>query len=299
MAVELIATRGLPASGKTTAALKWVAEDPEGRARVGRDPLRDALYGTRKGLTNAQETQISRIQRDSVRTLLKAGKSVVIDDLNLRLKYLKVWVNIAAETGANFSVLDVTTDVEECVRRDAKRADAVGEEVIRDINRRFRKRPPAPESDRVAPEPYVPNRAHPSAFIFDIDGTLSLNKSGRSFYATDDTLKQDSPHEAVVTLAKGLSKLGHTVLVVSGRSSEGEIPTAEWLDETLGRETWAELFMRKEGDSRPDSQAKLEIFNEWIRDYYNVVGVFDDRNSVVDLWRDLGLTCMQCGPGDF
>ena len=296
---EVICMRGLPASGKTTAALEWVSGDPENRARVGRDPLRDALYGTRKGLTRDQETQISRIQRDSVRSLLRAGKSVVVDDLNLRLKYLKVWVNIAAEFGASFQVWDIETDVEECVRRDAERANAVGEVVIRDINRRFRKRPPAPESDRVAPEPYVPNSSARSAFIFDIDGTLALNKSGRSFYATDDSLKSDDPHEAVVTVARELARAGYQILVVSGRSDEAEIPTAEWLDANIGREVWDELFMRRKGDHRPDSQVKLEIFNEWIRGGYNVIGVFDDRQSVTDMWRDLGLTVFQCGPGDF
>jgi len=27
--------------------------------------------------------------------------------------------------------------------------------------------------------------------------------------------------------------------------------------------------------------------------------VFDDRNSVVDMWRENGVRCMQVAPGDF
>jgi len=295
----LIAMRGLPASGKTTAALAWVADDPEGRARVGRDPLRDALYGTRKGLTNEQEVQVSRVQREAVRLLLKAGKNVVVDDMNLKRKYLKVWVNIAAEAGAKFSLLDVETDVEECVKRDGNRVNAVGEEVIRDLHRRFRKRPAAPESDRLQPTPYVPDGSKPQAWIFDIDGTLATNNHGRSFYATDESLELDDPRPAVVTLLRELSVAGYEILVCTGRSDLGEVPTCVWLDKNVGREMWDELFMRHEGDQRPDAQMKLEIFDTYIRNNYNVIGVIDDRNSVVSMWRDLGLICLQAAPGDF
>jgi hypothetical protein len=44
---------------------------------------------------------------------------------------------------------------------------------------------------------------------------------------------------------------------------------------------------------------KLELFDEHIRDQYDVQFVLDDRNQVVDMWRQLGLTCLQVGPGAF
>ena len=30
-----------------------------------------------------------------------------------------------------------------------------------------------------------------------------------------------------------------------------------------------------------------------------VLCVFDDRDKVVQMWRDMGLTCMQVAPGNF
>ena len=57
--------------------------------------------------------------------------------------------------------------------------------------------------------------------------------------------------------------------------------------------------MRAVGDSRPDPVIKLELFNEHVHDRYDVRVVRDDRNSVVDLWRSMGLTCLQVAPGDF
>jgi hypothetical protein len=59
------------------------------------------------------------------------------------------------------------------------------------------------------------------------------------------------------------------------------------------------LYMRKEGDIRKDSIIKKEIFDNHIRDKYYVDFVLDDRNSVVNMWREIGLTCLQVAPGDF
>ena len=47
--------------------------------------------------------------------------------------------------------------------------------------------------------------------------------------------------------------------------------------------------MRKKGDSRKDSTIKKEIYEEHILPYFNVIGVFDDRQQVVDAIRDMGI----------
>lgn len=57
--------------------------------------------------------------------------------------------------------------------------------------------------------------------------------------------------------------------------------------------------MRPEGDIRKDSIVKREIFENYIRDYYNIQFVLDDRNQVVEMWRSLGLKCLQVAEGDF
>ena len=120
--VELVITRGLPASGKSTWAREWVAREPEHRARVNRDDLRANLFGADR-LSNRQELAISAAQQASVRALLAAGRSVVVDDLHLRARYVTAWADLASQVGAELTVRDCTgVDVEECVRRDAARA---------------------------------------------------------------------------------------------------------------------------------------------------------------------------------
>ena len=57
--------------------------------------------------------------------------------------------------------------------------------------------------------------------------------------------------------------------------------------------------MRKNGDSRRDSIVKEEIFWNDIEPKYNVLAVFDDRDQVVKMWRELGIKCFQCEYGNF
>jgi hypothetical protein len=57
--------------------------------------------------------------------------------------------------------------------------------------------------------------------------------------------------------------------------------------------------MRKYGDYRKDYVVKREIYEQLIAPDYDILCVLDDRNSVVDMWREIGLTCLQVAPGDF
>jgi hypothetical protein len=52
----------------------------------------------------------------------------------------------------------------------------------------------------------------------------------------------------------------------------------------------------------PDDDLKKKWFNDLFptqKHIDDIVCVFDDRQKVVNMWRDMGLTCMQVAPGDF
>ena len=57
--------------------------------------------------------------------------------------------------------------------------------------------------------------------------------------------------------------------------------------------------MRPENDNRQDSIVKREIFEQYIKGVYDIEFVLDDRNQVVEMWRSLGLKCLQVQEGDF
>lgn len=130
---QLVLTVGLPGSGKSTWAREWVAEDPARRARVNRDDLRTMLRGELVWGDRDLEEQVTAAQRATVRALLEAGISVVVDDTNLNRARRGALISIGKAAGADVVIHQMDTPVEECIRRDALRPphQRVGEAVIR------------------------------------------------------------------------------------------------------------------------------------------------------------------------
>jgi len=90
--------------------------------------------------------------------------------------------------------------------------------------------------------------------------------------------------------------IGHTILFVSGRGSEYRKETEAWLADRLLNRQYA-LFMRGFQDRRDDTIVKQELYEKYIKPYFNVEAVYDDRPKVVRMWRELGLTVFDCGNG--
>lgn len=132
----LWATRGLPASGKSTWARGWVAEDPERRARVNQDDLRAMLCLGE--WTRAKETRVAAVRLAAIGALLSLGLDVVADDTNLAPTAIADLRGAARRRGAEFREYDLTgVPLETCIARDAARADGVGEDVIRSMHDRY------------------------------------------------------------------------------------------------------------------------------------------------------------------
>ncbi len=138
--------------------------------------------------------------------------------------------------------------------------------------------------------------------VFDLDGTLAdtrgrehfLNrekKDWRSFYAACDT---DRPFHNIIRVLQALFITGADVEIWTGRSSEVADKTRAWLD-NLGL-SLIPVKMRDEGDHRPDTVLK----EEWLKaSSRSPALVFEDRSSVVSMWRSNGITCCQVAEGNF
>lgn len=136
--------------------------------------------------------------------------------------------------------------------------------------------------------------------IVDIDGTVALrDPEVRDPYEYDsDKVLQDSPNKPIVEVIRCMWEQGYKIIYVTGRSDECEEVTREWL--RLFSPPYTNLYMRKRNDFRKDSEVKREIYEQKIvANNINVTCVFDDRQQVVDMWRELGLVCLQVAPGDF
>ena len=295
--------RGLPRSGKTTLA-EGEASSYEDRL-VGRDHIRKFI-GV-KGFVGSveQEREVTELQERMILKGLRNGQVVHVDDMNLRDKYVKRLIGLAEYAEVPFQVVDLThIDPYVCISRDANRFRSVGKSFIIDQYNRFikgRGHPlPVPEGllERVTPEPYLARQGSVPAFLIDIDGTVALHEGVRRHHDYH-LVSQDLPNQAVIDVVRSsIGSGGLYPLFVSGRPDSCREATKHWIHKHVSVGSYT-LLMRKTGDHRPDWMVKLEIFNNKIRDLYDVKYALDDRNQVVEMYRDMGLTVLQVAKGNF
>ena len=148
--------------------------------------------------------------------------------------------------------------------------------------------------------------------IFDLDGTLALIDKRREISTKENgkidwdiffdpkNIQLDEPNPNVINMARILSDVGHTIVILSGRSKRTKAETMEWLDihgvpfDVLKMRPMNNEFMFMKDD---------ELKQGWLNDLFpnkeDILCVFDDRDKVVKMWRDNGLTCFQVAEGDF
>lgn len=130
--------------------------------------------------------------------------------------------------------------------------------------------------------------------ICDIDGTIA-KKSNRSPYHWDK-VNEDTPIYPIINIIEHYN-MTHIIILLSGRDSCCREETKKWLNKY--DILYDLLLMRSEKDNRKDCIIKEELYNKYIKDKYKVDFVLDDRNQVVKMWRDIGLTCLQVADGNF
>lgn len=131
------------------------------------------------------------------------------------------------------------------------------------------------------------------AIICDIDGTLAHMSERRPY--DWHRVGEDTIDQVVIDLLRRFDD--KEVILVSGRDEVCRRETVDWLKEN--RVPFHHLYMRPEGDNRKDVEVKQEIYDNYIKDTFNVELVLDDRNQVVKMWRANGLKCLQVAEGDF
>lgn len=319
---RLTILRGLPGSGKSTHAKAM--ERALGAVVLSRDSMRDMLHpsGHEGRLTPVEEHIISDTLRAIAVRLLGEGREVVIDATNLRDKYVREWARVAHGRGHRFDIADFRgTALQVCLERNAQRERQVPEEVIRDMHQRFVKgRDLQADNQRIVNEVLAGIDAKPElepapeyrprlldAYIFDLDGTLAIKHESRDIYDASKAYL-DYPNKPVTDILNTLAFSdctadrvgGEVTIYCTARHEQDRAATVAWLEvHTPYDPEHGDLLLMRQSKGRADWKEKLDLYNEHVRGKYNVLGVFDDRNQVVQLWRELGLTCFQVADGDF
>jgi AAA domain len=233
--------------------------------------------------TPDNEKLVLKIRDAIITESLKAGKHVICDDTNFVDKHQDRLRQLASESGASFEIKDFSdVPLEECLARDKKRPNYVGEAVIMKMWNQFLK--PVP--------PVIPvNPDLPYCVIVDIDGTVAL-MNGRGPFDWH-SVGTDLPNEPVCHLVRGIRD---KVIFVSGRDAVCRAATEKWLmdQDLIGG---CDLYMRPERDMRDDRIIKEEIYRREIEGKYTVRYVLDDRPKINRMWKSLGLFVFDCGHG--
>jgi predicted kinase len=286
MMKTVILTKGLPGSGKTSWAKNKILKNPNSYKRVNKDDLR-AMMDASKWSKDAEKF-VLKVRDFIIQAALEEGKHVIVDDTNLHPKHKQHIRELVKDKAfvVDMDLTEVPLDV--CIKRDLERPKSVGEKVIKDMHKRFL----TPNNEIFQDEKL------PSAIICDLDGTLALIGHRDPYDAS--SCEKDELNKVVFQLIRDYDGW---IFFLSGRSDKYEQETKRWLDKHVPSEILscrgATLVMRKEGDLRKDSIVKREMFEKRIADKFFIEYVLDDRNQVVELWRSMGLTCLQVADGDF
>lgn len=298
--INLIFTVGLQCSGKTTWA-KSVCEKDSSHFRVSLDDLR-LMRG--KYWIGSDEKIIHSTACMIAANAISFGKTMIFDAMNLTqesrdktTEEIQGWLKLMTyttevrSTVKDFTDIDIRNLFHRCNKRILdKDPRGITNEIIFDTWKR---------NCHSLPEIHTQKEGLNKAVIFDIDGTIAKMNNRSPF--DWGRVGEDTPVEDVMDLVRMFAHQNFEVIFMSGRSESCREETRKWLTSNLaalGSESL--LFMRKAGDSRRDDVVKLELFLNKVAPYYDVKYVFDDRNQVVDMWRNmLGLRCLQVAEGNF
>lgn len=150
--------------------------------------------------------------------------------------------------------------------------------------------------------------------VIDLDGTL-CDSAHRDHHARNGDwdqfhalLTEDKPHPDVLHLMDLLFNAPDEVELIgcTGRNERYRIATERWLLEHGALLDC--VLMRPDHDFRPDHELKIEMIEAWheqtsgddpwpVQD--RVAFILEDREKVVEAWRNAGFNCWQVRPGNF
>ena len=140
--------------------------------------------------------------------------------------------------------------------------------------------------------------------VFDMDGTLALvgdrikhiEKTPKDWDSFFSESMSDLPNNPIIDIFIALEEIGKDIIIVTGRDERYRNETLRWLTFQGILIHTRDLYMRPAYDKGKDTEIKKELVADFAHD---IEMVFEDRSSVVKMWREMGITCLQVADGDF
>ena len=205
-------------------------------------------------------------------------------------KTQEFWKDFAKHHNYEFEIKEFPITLEEAIKRDNLRQNGVGERVIRKQYQQW--------LEYIGRKTYTPNEKLPKCIIVDIDGTVA-EMNGRKPFEWDK-VDTDLPRQFVIDVVTGYADRHNCHIVfLSGRDGCCYTKTYDWIAKYVGHDISWTLNMRKTKDFRKDCIVKEEIFWNFVAPKYKVIGVFDDRPQVLQMWHELKLPNVICVSNPF
>lgn len=138
------------------------------------------------------------------------------------------------------------------------------------------------------------------AIIFDIDGTLADNEHRvhhvRAPAKNWDAYEAEMPKDTIVgpirELLWILTERGDKIIITTGRQEKNRPETEAWL--AMHGVNYDKLYMRGTDDLRADRLIKVDMLSAMREEGFEPWLAIDDRPSIIKVWREHGITALQC-----
>ena len=295
---KLIICRGIPGSGKSTWAHAWVAESPTTRVRLNNDDIR-RMFGPY--WIPEREKLVHDTKYHTALNAMARGFDIVVDNMNLNPKEIEFWNDVVKgfnniQDGYNYTVEFkdfFNVSLEECLERDKRRSNPVGEKSIREIWKRYKHFIQTTNVERYVDNLVKDDPAKPYCLVVDMDSTLCFNTNKRPWFGEGaaEGMMKDIPNLGVLRLVESWS--GYLVIATGRDTSQAEV-TKKWLNKHGIFPD--EYYFRTEGDYRKGVEVKKEQI-ERIAEKYNISAIIDDCQPIVNMYRSMGYTVLQPNTG--
>jgi hypothetical protein len=142
--------------------------------------------------------------------------------------------------------------------------------------------------------------------IVDLDGTLA-NHNHRLPYAKsanpnwdvyNEMRANDPVNPNILFLVESLRRAGLGICIMTAASAKYANGTVQWLEKhSVPKDL---LLMREHGDQRFSCDVKFDLYQSYfLQTGRRVRLVLEDRDKLVAMWREIGLTCLQVCKGEY
>lgn len=257
--------RGLPASGKTTWAKKQL--DLGGYFRISLKDIEENIIGKN---SKKRKMLARKYRREMVEDIMSNNKgNIILDDYNLSINFEREIEKLCLEYGYDFILNDsfLEVSVKECVGRDLKRHDSIGQHKIQKLYNELI----APKYQRNLESNFKKKRA----VIVSLDKTPRLE-----------------PNYFILSIIDSLQETfgGVYLDVIFLVNSHNCNEFTEWADKYLI--DYSKVITRDISEEPSITDFKLQEILK-IEEEYAILGIIEENEVIATTWEQMGYNVLK------